>query len=115
MVAALHADLPAALVEIDAARALGERIGEPDALGMWCDQRWQVARHAGDADSIANVVATLQNAGDPHWAVYDAMLAADLGDLDRARRRRPEIQLLGERWPRWAARMWDGFNADLAI
>ena len=33
MVATLRADLAAALVEIDAARALGERIGEPDAVG----------------------------------------------------------------------------------
>ena len=83
MVAALRADLPAALVEIDAARALGERIGEPDAVGMWCDQRWQLARHAGDHDTIAELLATLRDMGDPHWMIYEAIVAADL------RRRRP--------------------------
>ena len=33
MVAALRADLARHVAEIDAARALGERIGEPDAVG----------------------------------------------------------------------------------
>jgi hypothetical protein len=115
MVAALHADMSAALVEIDAARALGERIGEPDAVGMWCDQRWQLARHAGDGDTLAELVATLRHAGDPHWMVYDAMVAADLGDVQRAGRLSPEIAALGQRWPRWAARLWDALNVTLAI
>jgi hypothetical protein len=115
MVAALHADLRTALVEIDAARALGERIGEPDAVGMWCDQRWQLARHAGDGDALAEVVAALRRAGDPHWMVYDAMVAADLGDVRRARRMWPEIAALGQRWPRWAARLWEVLNVTLAI
>jgi hypothetical protein len=115
MVAAMHADMTTALVEIDAARDLGERIGEPDAVGMWCDQRWQVARHAGDSDTLAELVATLRGSGDPHWMVYDAMVAADLGDVQRARRLWPEIAALGQRWPRWAARLWDALNVTLAI
>jgi hypothetical protein len=115
MVAALHADMTTALVDIDAARALGERIGEPDAVGMWCDQRWQVARHVGDGDTLAELVATLRGTGDPHWMVYDAMVAADLGDVQRARRLWPEIVALGQRWPRWAARLWDALNVTLAI
>jgi hypothetical protein len=115
MVAALHADMTTALVEIDAARALGERIGEPDAVGMWCDQRWQLARHTGDDDTLAELVATLRHSGDPHWMVYDAVVAADLGDVQRARRLWPEIAALGQRWPRWAARLWDILNATLAI
>jgi hypothetical protein len=115
MVAALRADLSAAVVQIDAARALGERIGEPDTLGVWCDQRWQVARHAGDDDMVAELLRTIRGNGDPHWMVYEAMVAADHGDVDRARRVSREFAELGERWPRWAARLWDGFNAHLAI
>jgi hypothetical protein len=115
MIAALRADLPAALVEIDAARAVGARIGEPDAIGMWCDQRWQVARHSGDTETIIEVSATLREHGDPHWVLFEAMLGADTGDLDRVQRYGPDVDALGRRWPRWAARLWDTFSALLAI
>jgi hypothetical protein len=115
MLAALRADLPAARVEIDEARALGERIGEPDAVGMWCDQRWQLARHAGDHETVRDLLATLQGIGDPHWMIYEAILTADLGDVRRAKRLAPEIAALGQRWPRWAARLWDAFNVNLAL
>ena len=74
------------MVEIDAARALGERIGEPDAIGMWCDQRWQVAYHAGDTDTIVELIATLRDAGDPHWMIYEAVLRRR---GRRSRRRHP--------------------------
>jgi hypothetical protein len=115
MIAALRANLPAARVEIDAARALGERIGEPDAVGMWCDQRWQVARHAGDSDTVADLVATLRDMGDPQWMVYETIVAGDLGEVDRARRLAADVAELGQRWPRWAARLWDVLNVELAI
>jgi len=115
MLAALRADLPAAQLEIDAARALGERIGEPDAVGMWCDQRWQIARHAGDYDTIGDMLGTLRHMGDPHWMIYDAMVAADRGDIDGAKRLAPQIAVIGERWPRWAARLWDAFIVHLAV
>jgi hypothetical protein len=114
-VAAFHADLERARAEIDSARVLGERIGEPDAVGMWCDQRWQVARHTGDIATIDELLTTLRDLGDPHWMVYEAMVAADLGDLERARWVKPRVMELGSRWPRWAARLWDAFNTDLAI
>jgi hypothetical protein len=115
MVAALQADLTAAVEAIDAARALGERIGEPDAVGMWCDQRWQVARYAGDQETIKELVRTLRDTGDPHWMLYEALVSADLGDTQRARRVRPELIELGRRWPRWAARLWDIVNVQMAI
>jgi hypothetical protein len=114
-IAALRGELPTALVEMDAARTLGERIGEPDALGMWCDQRWQVAHHAGDQDTIDELVSTLRNMGDPHWMVYEAVVAADLGDVRSARQLGPEIALLCQRWPRWAARLWNVLEVKLAI
>jgi hypothetical protein len=115
MLAALRADLEGARTEIDAARSLGERIGEPDVVGVWCDQRWQVARHGGDLDTIAELLATLRDLGDPHWMVYEAMVATDLGDTERAQWVRPMLLDLGRLWPRWAARLWDAFDADLAI
>ena len=115
MIAALRANLSVAVAEIDAARALGERIGEPDATGMWCDQRWQVARHVGDVETIAELSVALCEMGDPHWVIYEALLAADLGDLDRANRYGAEVEALGMRWPRWAARLWHTFSAQLAI
>jgi hypothetical protein len=115
MVATLRADLPAAVAEIDAARALGERIGEPDAVGMWCDQRWQVAHHAGDMDIILELIATLRGFGDPHWMIYEAVVGAVKGDVDRARRLAPQIEDLGRRWPGWAARLWDVLNVQIAV
>jgi hypothetical protein len=115
MVAALRADFATALAEIDAARALGDRIGEPDAVSTWCDQRWQVARHAGDLDTIDALLRVLRDLGDPHWQVYDAVLAAERGDIEAARRAAVDVAWLGEVWPRWAARLWDTFTVELAI
>jgi hypothetical protein len=113
--ATLHADLPRALAEVDAAKALGERIGEPDAISVWCDQRWQIARNRGELDVIDDLMATLRELGDPHWTLYEALVAVDTGDPDRARRYLPDIAALGERWPRWAARLWDTMHVELAI
>src|SRR5262249_55192160 len=115
MIAALRADLPAALVEIDAALAVGTRIGEPDAVGMWCDQRWQVARHSGDTETIIEVSAGLRGHRGAHWVLFEALLGADTGDLDLVRRYGSEVDALGRRWPRWAARLWDTFSSVLAI
>jgi hypothetical protein len=64
---------------------------------------------------MAELLATLREMGDPHWMVYDAMVAADLGDVDRARGLAPEIAAFGHRWPRWAARLWDALSVTLAI
>ena len=115
MVATLRADLATAQTTIDAAREMGERIGEPDAIGLWCDQRWQVAVHAGDDKTIEDLVETLRAKGDPHWMVYDALTAADRGGVDAATRLAADVAALGERWPRWAARLWDVFNVQLAV
>ena len=115
MVAALQADFARAVREIDAARDLGTRIGEADAMGVWCDQRWQVARHTGDSALIAELSGTLRQLHDPHWVVYEALLGVDAGDVERAERWAPEVEALGERWPRWAARLWLTFSTHLAI
>nr|MBA3653809.1 ATPase [Actinomycetota bacterium] len=52
---------------------------------------------------------------DPHWVVYEALLGVDVGDAERAIRFGAEVEALGERWPRWAARLWLTFSAHLAI
>ena len=115
MAAALGADLATAQTAIDAAREMGERIGEPDTISVWCDQRWQLARHAGDDKTVGVLLETLRANGDPHWMVYDALAAVDRGDVDAATRLAVDVAALGERWPRWAARLWDAFNVQLAV
>ena len=112
-VATMRADMALARTEIDAARALGERIADPDAVGMWCDQRWQVARHTGDDGAIDELLRTLREGGDPHWMVYAALVSVRNGDPDGATRLLPEVISLGERWPRWAARLWDTFLVEV--
>ena len=79
---------------------------------MWCDQRWQVAHHAGDHETHrASCSSTLRRTGDPHWMVYDAIVAADRGDVRAVHGGFvPEIAALGQRWPRWAARLWDAMQ-----
>ena len=57
MIATLRADLAAAVARLTRPERSGERIGEPDAVGMWCDQRWQVAQHAGDTDTIVELIS----------------------------------------------------------
>src|SRR5580704_3570351 len=47
--------------------------------------------------------------------IYQAILPAETGDADRAGRLEPEVAAFGQRWPRWAARLWDTFNVRLAI
>jgi hypothetical protein len=115
MAAALRADFASAVTEIDAARDLGIRIGEPDAMSVWCDQRWQVARHTGDAAAIAELSEMLRQGRDPHWVIYEALLGVDAGDVERVERWAPELEALGERWPRWAVRLWLTFSTHLAI
>jgi hypothetical protein len=114
MVAAARADMDRARTEVDAARALGERIEEPDAVGMWCDQRWQIARHTGDDDALDELVSTLRDHGDPHWMIYAALVSVRDGDVVGATRLLPDVIALGERWPRWAARLWETFLVELA-
>jgi hypothetical protein len=57
----------------------------------------------------------LRSSGDPHWVVYETLLGVDLGDLERANRFAAEVGALGERWPRWAARLWHTIHVQLAV
>jgi AAA ATPase domain len=114
-VALLDARFGLAIEEIDAARELGNRIGEADAVSVWCDQRWQAARHTGDTETIAELSQVLREKGDPHWVLYEALLAADAGDVERAERWAPQVEIFEEQWPRWAARLWLTFLAHLAV
>jgi hypothetical protein len=91
-------------------------VSEPaEEVGMWCDQRWQVARHSGDEATIAELLAKLHDTGDPHWMLHEAMAAADRGDAEPSAALAPHVEALGAQWPRWAARLWQTFNAHLAV
>jgi hypothetical protein len=114
-VAILEADFGPAITEIDAARSIGTRIGEADAVSVWCDQRWQVARHTGDTETIAELSGVLRGLADPHWVVYEALLAAETGDVEGAERWASEFEALSQQWPRWAARLWLTFLTHIAI
>ena len=104
-----------ATAEVDAARELGDRIGETDATSVWCDQRWQIARHQSDRAAIHELSDFLREVGDPHWVMYETLIAVELADLERANLWAHEAEALGERWPRWAARLWLTFLTQLAI
>ncbi len=114
-VAMLDGDFTRAIEEIDAARDLGTRIGEPDAVSVWCDQRWQAARQTGDLGVVGEVSDVLRAHGDPHWVLYEALLGLDTGDVDRAERWTAEVEAISPRWPRWAARLWLTFLTQRAI
>ncbi|HZQ85791.1 MAG TPA: hypothetical protein VFA83_13175, partial [Acidimicrobiales bacterium] len=64
---------------------------------------------------IAELSGMLRQKSDPHWVVYEALLGVDAGDVERAERWAPEVEALGQRWPRWAARLWLTFSTHLAI
>ena len=113
--ATLDADFGRATAEVDAARELGARIGETDATSVWCDQRWQIARHQSDRAAIHELSDFLREVGDPHWVMYETLIAVELADLERANLWAQEAEALGERWPRWAARLWLTFLTQLAI
>ncbi len=83
MVAALHADLPAA----SSRSTRPERWGSGSAnltrraCGATSAGSWPAM--PGTTTRSRELLGTLRDMGDPHWMVYDAMVAADL------RRRRP--------------------------
>ena len=99
---------------IDEALTLGEQIGEVDSASVWGDQIWALGRLQGQYDETESLIAQLRAAGDRHVVVLEVAVALDKGDPSLALRRMPELEMLGEQWPRWAALMWLTFRAELA-
>ena len=112
-VATVQGRFDEALALIEEAYALGERLGEVDREGVYCDQSWEVARQRGDLAHAADLVARF--AGDPHIAVLEIDLhlqRRDFAEVDRLDGRFAE---LGVVWPLWARTIWWTSEADIAV
>jgi hypothetical protein len=114
-VATLQGEFAAATELSDRARELAEQIGELDALSLWADQRWEIARLQHRPDDFAAVVAEVRPLGGPHLLVLEALGALFVGDVAKALSHRTAMEELGVRWPRWARLMWLTFEADMSV
>ncbi len=95
------------------AYVLGGRLGEVDRHGVYCDQRWELARQQGDLDAIDEILAAYR--GDPHLVVLEIAAALDKGDFAESERLRDRFHDLGIVWPRWARTTWWALEAELAV
>jgi hypothetical protein len=114
-VATLRGEFAAATDLSDRARALAEQLGELDALSLWADQRWEIARLQHRPHEFAAIVAEVRPLGGPHLIVLEALEALVAGDVVKALRHRTVMEELGVRWPRWARLMWLTFEADMSV
>ena len=114
-IATLQGDFARARDQVERARDLAEQIGEVDAVGVWADQSWEIARLQRRTDEITAIIDTVRVPGDPHTRILEVMAAVARGDLDAALAHRREFEDLGAQWPRWAGLMWLAFQAELAI
>jgi hypothetical protein len=113
--AMLAGDFAEATARADEALAFGRKLGEVDAVAVWGDQTYELARLTGDLGRIDGLITDLEHRGDPHVVVYRAALAADREDGVAARRLLDELRALGDRWPLWAELMWLATLAELSV
>ena len=95
------------------AHALGERLGEVDNMGVYCDQLWELATQRGDATAVDALLARFK--GDSHLRVIEmggALLRNDRAEMSRLHK---EFTDLGVVWPRWARTIWWALEAELAV
>ncbi|MCT2590783.1 AAA family ATPase [Streptomyces sp. N2-109] len=111
--AALRGRFDEARRHTDAARVLGERVGEVDSHRVWRDQVWALELLRGETDQ-AREVARTATPGDPFVAVLEGITAAYRGDVDTAVRRFPEVEALLSRMPSRYAPMLLVCRAQLA-
>jgi hypothetical protein len=114
-IAMMRGEFAEARACIDDARAFGTRIGEVDAVSVWADQRWELARLSREWDDLDPVIAEVEATGGPHAFVFRRQIAVERGELDAARQRRDEMEKLGVEWPRWARLMWLNFQVQEAV
>ena len=114
-IATLQGDFAIARDHVERARELAEDIGEVDAIGVWTDQRLEIARLQHRTDEIIAIIDTVRDPDDPHTRILDVMAALARGDLAAAVAQRHDIEAISAQWPRWAVLMWLAFRAELAI
>ncbi len=113
--ATLQGRFDEARTSIDDARALGEQMGEVDALSVWGDQLFELERLRGRAsEDVDRMIARMRAEHTPHLTVVEALVALDRGDSEFGLSHMEEIEALGRVWPRWAELMWLTFRAELA-
>jgi tetratricopeptide (TPR) repeat protein len=113
--ATLRGRFDEARTAIDDALALGEQIGEVDALSVWGDQLFELERLRGRAsEDVDRMIAKMRAEHTPHLIVIEALAALDRGDSEFGLSHMQEIEALGRAWPRWAELMWLTFRAELA-
>jgi tetratricopeptide (TPR) repeat protein len=99
---------------MDEALAYGQQLGEAEALGVWADQRWELARVRGRQSDLAECRVALQASDTADNFVLDATLALQSGDPTRVRVRLAELHALADVWPRWAELAFIALRAELA-
>jgi len=98
---------------IDEGLALADRLGEVDGESVWADQSWELGRLQGRGAVDATLLAGLRERGDPHAVILEAGSLVDRGDAAGALRLLPELERLGEHWPRWAWMVWLASRAEV--
>ena len=114
--ALLRADLDEAADRIDAARALGERIREPDTANVWMSQRLELIRARAQPEELTRFAAdaVAHWTGAPiHANAVAAGFLARAGDLDGARRHVATVADLGT-WRADRSYLWSVFVRELA-
>ena len=113
----LRADLDEAAARIEAARVLGERIREPDAVNVWMSQRLELAR----ARAVPEELTAFAAGAVAHWTgapVHAHAVAAGFlaraGDLDGARQHVATVVDLGT-WRADHSYLWSVFVRELAV
>ncbi|GAA0923167.1 ATP-binding protein [Nonomuraea longicatena] len=92
-------------------------LGEQPYVGR-DDLRWtqlcSVALLQGRFDELDTVLGEMREARSPHFPLYNAVCAVQLGDADGAVRHLAEIMAAGEPYLRWMAPLWLRFQAQAA-
>jgi AAA ATPase domain len=115
--ALLRADLDQADARIRAARALGERIREPDTANVWMSQSLELIRARAQPQELARFAAeaVAHWTGAPiHANAVAAGFLARAGDLDGARRHVATVADLGG-WQADRSYLWSVFVRELAF
>ena len=115
--ALLRADLDQAAARIHAARALGDRIREPDTANVWMSQSLELIRARAQPEELAwfAAEAVAHWTGAPvHANAVAAGFLARAGDLDGARRHVATVADLGG-WQADRSYLWSVFVRELAV
>jgi tetratricopeptide (TPR) repeat protein len=113
-VAMLQGRFDEARALMDTALAYGQQLGEAEAIGVWADQRWGLARARGTQSDLEDAAAALRASGAADEFVLEVAFALQSGDTTRVRPHLEQLQALADAWPRWAELAFIALRAELA-